>query len=280
MVEAEEAQTSSSIGERLKAARKAKKLSLEAIAAETRVPMRHLQNIENDDWDALPAPTYSVGFARSYANAVGLDGAALGGELREHLNRQSRGPTPAYYEPADPARVPPRSLAVIAGVIAVLLAVGYMVWRSMAVGDAPVDQIAGVETELPAAQPAHPNAPPVTANRPLAGPPATANAPVTLTATDNVWLRVYEGDTDKVLFENILKPGEHYQVPSNAVKPEIRTGKPEALQVTVGQTRVPPLGAPATTVSDVSLAPADLLGRAGAVNPAAAPTPAPSAARP
>ena len=62
-----------SVGDRLKAAREAKKLSLEDIADQTRIPLRHLQNLEAGDWSALPAPTYTIGFAKSYASAVGLD---------------------------------------------------------------------------------------------------------------------------------------------------------------------------------------------------------------
>ena len=53
---------------------------------------RHLLNVKDrtwevpsGDWDALPAITYCVGFVRAYANAVGLDGALLGRELREKL---------------------------------------------------------------------------------------------------------------------------------------------------------------------------------------------------
>jgi len=61
------------IGSRLKAAREAQGMSLDDIAAKTRVPIRHLQHIEKGEWDALPAPTYSVGFARAYATAVGLN---------------------------------------------------------------------------------------------------------------------------------------------------------------------------------------------------------------
>src|SRR3546814_15228795 len=85
----------------------------------------------NGEWDALPAPTYSIGFARSYANVVGLNGSEIGVELREELGaNQYRPAAPtAYYEPADPARVPPRPLALIAGAIARLLVVGYAFWR-------------------------------------------------------------------------------------------------------------------------------------------------------
>src|SRR5438093_12849043 len=98
------------VGERLRTAREEKGLSLDDVARQTRIPIRHLEHIEREEWDALPAITYSVGFVRSYASAVGLDGPAVGAELREQLGgARSAGVTStAYYEPTDPARVPPR----------------------------------------------------------------------------------------------------------------------------------------------------------------------------
>src|SRR6476620_12385021 len=73
------------VGERLRAAREEKKLSLEDIAAQTRIPQRHLESIENAEWDKLPAPTYTVGFAKSYASTVGLDRTDVGDQLREEM---------------------------------------------------------------------------------------------------------------------------------------------------------------------------------------------------
>src|SRR5690348_15534735 len=78
----------STVGERLKAAREQKKLSLEDIAAQTRIPQRHLESIENGDWENLPAPTYTIGFAKSYASAVGLDRYEIGDQLREEMGGQ------------------------------------------------------------------------------------------------------------------------------------------------------------------------------------------------
>src|SRR3712207_3598640 len=90
-----------SVGERLRAAREAKGLSLEDVARQTRIPLRHLEHIEREEWDALPAVTYSVGFARSYANTIGLDGAEIGAEVRQQLGGARAGgtATAAYYEP-------------------------------------------------------------------------------------------------------------------------------------------------------------------------------------
>ena len=81
------------VGERLRAAREEKGMSLDDVARQTRIPIRHLEHIERGEWDALPATTYSVGFARSYANCVGLDGPAIGAELREHLGGIPRNQT-------------------------------------------------------------------------------------------------------------------------------------------------------------------------------------------
>ena len=129
-----------SVGERLRIAREAKKLSLDDVARRTRIPVRHLEHIEREEWDALPAITYSVGFARSYANVVDLDGAQIGAEVRQQLGGMRPGSTAAapFYEPADPARVPPRSIAIAAAVLAILLVIGYLVWRSGEIGRAHV----------------------------------------------------------------------------------------------------------------------------------------------
>src|SRR3982751_2680374 len=108
------------IGERLRAAREEKKLSLEDIAAQTRIPQRHLESIETADWDKLPAPTYTTGFAKSYATAVGLDRAEIGEQLRAEMGGQRPPMAPVeIFEPADPARTMPKWLVfgTIAGVI-------------------------------------------------------------------------------------------------------------------------------------------------------------------
>ena len=261
-----------SVGERLRAAREAKKLSLDDVARRTRIPVRHLEHIEREEWDALPAITYSVGFARSYANTIDLDGARVGAEVRELLGGVRHGGTAAtaYYEPADPARVPPRSLAIAAAAIAVLLVIAYLVWRNSAVDDgSPADVAITRSEEAPAANAA--------AARPAASPapaPVAANGPVVLTAVEDVWLKIDQAGGAS-LYMGILKAGQSYQVPAGAQGPKLRTARANVLKVSIGGREIPPLGPPETTISNVSLAPADLAARAqGAAAPQASP-PAP-----
>jgi transcriptional regulator with XRE-family HTH domain len=241
-----------SIGDRLRQAREAKGLSLDDVASQTRVPVRHLQHIETGDWDALPAVTYSVGFVRAYGNAVGVDGAALGAELREQIGGRRITPTIAeYYEPADPARVPPKALAIVAAVIALLLIAGYLVFRS---GVDDGEQMAEQSSEAPAPQPKQ-------APQPQAATPQSAvGQPVTLTAIGPVWLRVSERGGGTIV-ERTLAAGETYQVPPTARQPVLRVGAPEALRVTVGQTVIPQLGPSGQPIGNIGLKPEELVAR-------------------
>jgi len=254
-----------SVGERLRAAREEKGLSLEDIAAQTRIPRRHLEAIEGADWDRLPAPTYTIGFARSYASVVGLDRADIADQLRGEMGGSRATPTAEVFEPADPARTMPKGL-VIGAILVVIVLVLVMSWLSRRSLEQPDETAAN--TAAPAASATPP---------PAAAPPAApaAQGPVVLTATDAVWLQVSEKG-GATLFSGLLQPGQSYTVPATATAPVLKTGKPEALRVTVGTAVAPPVGPAATRISDVSLLPADLL-RAGA---AAAPAPAAPAPRP
>jgi len=257
-----------SIGGRLRRAREERGLSLDDIANQTRIPIRHLNHIEQEEWDSLPGITYCVGFVRAYANMVGLDGAELSRELRDRLGDvRSRAPAPQYYEPADPSRVPPRPLALIAAIVAVALIAAYVIWRSSIgdgeepVAEAPQQQQAAAPAQAAPAQPPQPQ--------------AVAGQPVTLTATEEVWLRISDGGAS--LFTGIMQPGQSFQIPPTAQRPVIRTGRPQVVRVAIGARDIGPLEPAERTIDNVSLRAEDLAAR-----PQGAPQtpPAPAAAPP
>ncbi len=103
-------------GEQLRTARESQGITLEDVAARTRIPTRHLQSLEDGEWDKLPAPTYTLGFAKSYASVVGLDRVAIGDTLRAEMGAGALAARPEaqVFEPADPARVMPRWLVILA----------------------------------------------------------------------------------------------------------------------------------------------------------------------
>ena len=121
------------VGQRLRAAREAKGLSIEDVASSTRIPTRHLQTLEDSAWERLPAATYSVGFAKNYATAVGLDRTEIAEQLRAEMGSE----LPAHYstvttEPVEPIegnRAMPKGI-VIGAVVALLVVISLFTWLS------------------------------------------------------------------------------------------------------------------------------------------------------
>ncbi len=61
-----------SLGRYLRNERELRQMSLEEIAQTTRIPLRMLQHIEQDQLDLLPGDVFTRGFLKSYARSVGL----------------------------------------------------------------------------------------------------------------------------------------------------------------------------------------------------------------
>jgi cytoskeleton protein RodZ len=70
------------LGTTLRAARERKGLSLEDLAARTKIPSRILHSIERNDFAKVPAGLFARSFIRTYALAVGVDPAASVAEFR------------------------------------------------------------------------------------------------------------------------------------------------------------------------------------------------------
>lgn len=217
-----------SVGQRLRRHREAQSLTLDDVAMKTRIPIRHLRNIEDSKWSELPAITYTIGFARNYANAIGMDGAEVGRELREQLGggQPVSQMSPEYYSPPDPARVPSRSLAWVAALLAIVLVVGYLWWRSSLDDDDAQTAQPQTQQEQAAQQPVQPAQP--------QQPQNVAGQPVTLVAVGDVWMSITDQPSGRRLYYNTLRAGERFQVPSDAQRPVVQTSNPQNLRVMIG----------------------------------------------
>lgn len=256
-------------GAKLRAAREAQGLSIQDVATRTRIAQRQLEAVERDDYAALPGIPYAVGFARAYARTVGVDEVMIAAEVRNGVHGADLSANRyEAFEPVDPARVPSRALAWTAAVVVLLLVGGFMVWRTQMFTPPSSDEIASREESRPvAARPAG----------------AAASAPVVqtvvFTANDDVWLRISD-EAGERLKDGLMKKGESFTLPANARNPMIVTGRPQALNVTVGGKPIPPLGAADRTIADVPVSAEALLARSAAAG-ATVPAPAQSApARP
>lgn len=87
----------SRIGSVFREARNRRKVDLSEVEAATRIRVRYLRAIENEEWDVLPGGVYTRGFIRTYAGFLGLDGERLAEDYRKGVEGGQRGAAP---EPA------------------------------------------------------------------------------------------------------------------------------------------------------------------------------------
>jgi cytoskeleton protein RodZ len=71
------AESASSLGAQLKAARESQQLSIEELAAELRIGGESLRALEEERCDALGAPVFAKGYLKQYGARLGLNVAEL-----------------------------------------------------------------------------------------------------------------------------------------------------------------------------------------------------------
>lgn len=296
-------------GAMLLAGRTAAGLELTDVARETRVPLRHLKALENDRHDELPALPYAIGFVKAYARAVGLDSETVASQFRSETSKSAHVPTPMTLEVLDERRLPSRGLVIGSFAVVAVIIAGLSAWGAgafdaaapaavtatapiAATATAPIAAAttapvaAAATTAVPGADMTIPAvvAAPAVAAAVSPGARVAAVGPVVLTAREDVWVKIYDKATRTSIKIGVLKAGESFPVPADPPGLLLWTGKAGALGVTVGGRAIPPLGGPVETVRDISLAAADLVGRAapGAVagTPAATTGPAPTGLKP
>lgn len=66
-----------SVGLELKTARLAKKITLETISKKTKIPVKYLESLEQDQFDVFPSQIYAKSFIRAYSKVIGLDPSVM-----------------------------------------------------------------------------------------------------------------------------------------------------------------------------------------------------------
>ncbi|MDR7450245.1 MAG: DUF4115 domain-containing protein [Armatimonadota bacterium] len=243
------------IGERLRNAREARGLALEALERQTYIRAAYLQALEEERFDRLPGRAYVKGFLRTYAAALGLDPDRL---LEAYPLDAELPPIvgPAGVEvPIRPAV--PRSrlrraaahvaLVVAAGAIIVGI-VGYVQLREFnrpvppevapsAPTVEPPPEPAPAPPSVPEPPPGPEPGPEPGAERPSPSEPA-AGVTVEVTATGESWIRV-AADGER-LFQGIIREGDVRRWHARR-QLTVRVGNAPAVQVRVnGRPFLPP----------------------------------------
>ena len=223
-----------SIGTELAAKRGERGLSIDQVAASTRVRPEHLRALEADDYTQFAAPVYLKGSLRTYATFLGLDPE----ELIAQLPETSHSPDLAVKVMSTERR---RGFAIttpaVAAVGLVLLAgafAGYA-WRQIT-----VDQRAMVAVSTPSAQAGVPTSP--------AASPAIQARPIVVgvSVTDSVWINVsVDGNPQYGDSGRTLAAGSVVYFTGLDVK--VTSGKASATFITIDGRNVGAMGAGVAT---------------------------------
>jgi hypothetical protein len=193
----------SGIGDALQAERRRRELDLDAIEAETKIRVRYLRALEDEDWDVLPGGAYTRSFIRTYAGHLGLDGERLADDYRRiHEETDERYPR---LDPVRPPRRPGRDRGpldtgggprpALIGVGLVLLLVAALIGLGLLTG--------GDDEKEPASGP--------TGNGQGSGSQQRAQRPpratVTVRATAPVWVCLIDASNRALLNGVTLAPG-------------------------------------------------------------------------
>src|SRR5947208_14630864 len=117
----------SNFGSTFKKGRESKGISLDRIAAETRISTRFLLAIENEEFNLLPGGIFNRGFVRAYAEKVGIDPDQAVADY-ERLLAATPPPGDVFAStPLDPAPKNRRLYPVDLAALALVIVISYVV---------------------------------------------------------------------------------------------------------------------------------------------------------
>jgi len=236
------------IGSALRDARVRRDISLQQAEDDTKIRVKYIQAMENEDFDVLPAGTYVKGFLRTYADYLNLEAQLLideynerfgTGEHREHVIQPTRSPK---AEAVPKARRKHQTnyilVAILAAVIIAVLA--YLGWGN------PTSQkptlVTTTETqastqETPTATVAADVVTP-TATTPTQTQPAVLQSISMIATSSDNWIEIHMTSADgDVIWGGTLAAGESKTLEQKDMESQTRlwlkVGSPDGLNVSI-----------------------------------------------
>lgn len=222
------------IGNTLREARVRRNLTLQQVEEDTKIRVKYVQAMENEDFDVMPGATYVKGFLRTYSEYLSLDPDVMVDEYRSRgvKTREIQEPFGGVSMLGVPRSHRGRNTIVFVAVVCLLvLGVIWILGR-------------GGETE----QPTKPGALGITSPSPSASEsakPQKTTTPVVkgelrVTASDgDSWLEVRrDGSTGTVLFSGTVKRGKTRVFVGDVLW--LRLGNPSAVRLRVEGRKIAP----------------------------------------
>jgi cytoskeletal protein RodZ len=219
-----------SVGFKLREARHRLGLSLQEVNASTRISVKSLQALENDDLAGIGSPFFYKSFVKQYAGRLNLNHAELMPAIESAVREMPEPLIPGQGGSPVPSRIvrPPRRnlrwLYSLTSLVAVLIGCSalYAYWQTArnAARQGLTSLVSSSKLELPARPPVPELASPAPPH-PASQAKVTSGNRIELSAIEPTWLSVM---TDgQPAFEGVLKP-EETKVLEERHSARIRTG--------------------------------------------------------
>ena len=216
-------------GERLKRERELREVSMDELTKATRISVRFVEALENEDWAKLPGGVFGHGFVRTIARYLGLNEEAL---LSEYDMARADHMPPSSSKPEERIPSPPKWLPVafVAGFLLLLVVLFFAgrfgIRRLMAYWSARRSSAIStpVQTQSAAASPVE-------------------STPLNLSVSTSAHTHVRILADAKLLLDENLPAGEtrHF---SALLQFEVTAGDSSAVLLELNGRAMPPLGQP------------------------------------
>ena len=222
------------IGNTLREARVRRKLTLQRVEEDTKIRVKYVQAMENEDFDVMPGATYVKGFLRTYAAYLGLDPDVIVDEYRSRglRDREPQEPFGGSSIIGAPRSHRGRNTVLFVAVVC-LLALGVI--YALSLGD-------GGEGGTPATKPgplgiASPSASSKPSPRPSHTAPAAVPGELRISTVDDAWVEVRRnGPTGDLLFSGTIAKGKTHVYVSEVLW--LRLGSPPNVRLRVEGRRI------------------------------------------
>jgi cytoskeleton protein RodZ len=216
------------IGSTLREARVRRKLTLQQVEEDTKIRVKYVQAMENEDFDLIPSPTYVKGFLRTYSEYLGLDPRMILDEYRSRfMPNEEIEPFGGSSALGRPRRTRRRSnLAFVAVAALLVLALIWILGRTSGQQGSGAPPPVSLVTPTVSASPT-PSARPTKTAVPYSG------AQLAVLAERPCWLEVRSGDaTGAILYQTTLPAGasRRFRDPQALY---VRLGNPAGVKVRV-----------------------------------------------
>ncbi|MFA6002231.1 MAG: helix-turn-helix domain-containing protein [Thermoleophilia bacterium] len=236
------------IGTTLRDARVRKDISLQQAEEDTKIRVKYIQAMENEDFDILPAGTYVKGFLRTYAGYLDLDYQLLIDEFNERFgsgdHREHVIQPPKTANTEAPRKRPANYLIVAILAVAIIAVLSYMGWGNKGTEPATLTPTS-TESETTAQTQTAPSIIPAPAATVQTQTRPSTLESVSFKAKKPVWVEVVKTSDNKPLIEpHVFETGEIQSLDKTEIGTETRlkltVGNAE-LEITINGQPQPPL---------------------------------------